>query len=720
MKLFIISNRLPVKAVEKDGSYIFTPSEGGLATGLNSLETDLEKHWVGWPGIATDDPELQADITAKLAKFNFHPVFLSEEQVKNYYEGYSNSTIWPMCHYFFAFTQYKNSYWETYKQVNKIFADKTLSVAGEEDLVWVQDYHLMLLPGMLRQVKKELSIGYFHHIPFPSYELFRILPERAEILSNLMGADFIAFHTHDYMRHFISAVQRVLHLDFKLDEVQTDNRIVRVDALPMGINYDLFYNSSLDTKTQISIKKLKKDFGQEKLILSVDRLDYSKGILHRLEGFELFLKEHPEFKGKVSMAMVIVPSRDTVDSYAGLKTKIDEMIGSINGKYSSINWTPVHYFYHGFPFEQLTALYHMADIALVTPLRDGMNLVAKEYVAAKRDSAGVLILSEMAGAATELSDAVIINPNDALQIERAIDEALSMPKDEQLARLKSMQEVISLQTVNKWADDFVRSMRAVRQRNKEMTAKFITKDNLKEIKSQYQAAKKRLFVLDYDGTLAGFKLRPKDAVPSAELLDLIKKLSSDAKNKIVINSGRDAETLQEWFGKFNVDISAEHGAFYKEDGIWHNNLKDTQWDKNLMAILNRFTRKTPKSAIEVKKTALVWHYRNADSWLAMLREQQLVNALITPCSKLKLQIMRGNKVIEIKSPDFTKGSEIKRILAKNNYDFIFAAGDDVTDEDMFASLPKSAVTVKVGSVSPRAKFALRAQTDVLPALESLL
>jgi len=720
MKLFIIANRLPVKAVEKEGSFIFTPSEGGLATGLNSLETSLEKHWIGWPGIATEDESKRADIEKKLNEINFHPVFLSEEHIKNYYEGYSNSTIWPMCHYFFAFTQYKNSYWEAYKEVNKIFADRTISLIGPDDLIWVQDYHLMLLPGMLRQSNPTANIGYFHHIPFPSYELFRILPERAEILSNLMGADFIAFHTHDYMRHFISAVQRVLNLDFKLDEVQTGNRIVRVDSLPMGINYELFYNSSLQPETQEAITKLKKDFGESKLILSVDRLDYSKGILHRLEGFEYFLQKHPEFNGKVSLAMVIVPSRDTVESYAGLKTKIDEMIGSINGRYSSINWTPVHYFYHSFSFENLTALYNMADIALVTPLRDGMNLVAKEYIAAKRDKAGVLILSEMAGAAVELSEAVIINPNDIQQIERAIHQALLMPEQEQLARLKSMQEIISFQTVKRWAEDFVGEMQDVHKKNKEMAAKLIEAKNSSKIKAQYNKAKNRLIVFDYDGTLSGFKIRPQDAVPTAELIDILKAFCSDPKNTVVINSGRDAKTLENWFGSLNIAISAEHGAFYKEDGVWHSNLTDKAWDKTLLQTIKRFTDKTPKSSIEIKKTALVWHYRNVDSWLSSLREQQLVNALITPCAKLKLQIMRGNKVIEIKSPDFTKGSEIKRITAKNKYDFILAAGDDITDEDMFASLPAEAITIKVGSVSQRAQYALLSQKDVLPFLTSLL
>lgn len=308
---------------------------------------------------------------------------------------------------------------------------------------------------MLRRELPELHIGYFHHIPFPSYELFRILPERAEILKGLLGADFIAFHTHDYMRHFISAAERVLHVSFKLDEVRMHNRIVRVDALPMGINYDLYHNATQQKNVWDAIERTHSLYGKHKLILSVDRLDYSKGILHRLHGFASFLEHHPEYHSKVTLAMVIVPSRDHVGSYAELKTRIDEEIGSINGHYSTMDWTPVCYFYHGFSFEELAAMYFIADVALVTPLRDGMNLVAKEYVAIKQETSGVLVLSEMAGAAVELTDALQVNPNDTDQIENAICQALEMPNKEQKERLHRMQAIISVQTVNKWAADFV-------------------------------------------------------------------------------------------------------------------------------------------------------------------------------------------------------------------------------------------------------------------------
>lgn len=619
----------------------------------------------------------------------------------------------------FAYTLYKKSFWQSYQEVNSLFCQEICRLVGPDDWVWIQDYQLMLLPEMLRRELPELHIGYFHHIPFPSYELFRILPERAEILKGLLGADFIAFHTHDYMRHFISAAERVLHVSFKLDEVRMHNRIVRVDALPMGINYDLYHNATQQKNVWDAIERTHSLYGKHKLILSVDRLDYSKGILHRLHGFASFLEHHPEYHSKVTLAMVIVPSRDHVGSYAELKTRIDEEIGSINGHYSTMDWTPVCYFYHGFSFEELAAMYFIADVALVTPLRDGMNLVAKEYVAIKQETSGVLVLSEMAGAAVELTDALQVNPNDTDQIENAICQALEMPNKEQKERLHRMQAIISVQTVNKWAADFVNEWKETVCKNKAIRLKRIDRQNMEEIRQRYSHAKKRLILLDYDGTLAAFQKKPEDASPTPQLLDTLRILTNDPLNHVVINSGRDHFTLEKWLGALPLSFAAEHGAFYKENGVWHKNIYTQEWSPGLLSILKLFVSRTPHSHLEVKETALAWHYREADAWLGTLRAQQLGNALLSICLKQKLQILQGNKVIEIKSPEYTKGSEVNRLLLANRYDFILAMGDDTTDDDMFKALPPTAITIKIGMASESARYTLPAQTDTLPFLQQL-
>ncbi len=721
MKIIIIANRLPVRIERRDEQFSIERSEGGLATGLGSLETEAEKYWIGWPGIYTEDEKEKEEITDSLHTLNFHPVFLSAEQIENYYEGYSNSTIWPLCHYFFSFIEYRADYWEAYRQVNALFCSEALSFIGDDDIVWVQDYQLMLLPGMLRKEKPNASIGYFHHIPFPSYELFRVLPEREEVLEGLLGADLIGFHTYDYMRHFISAIYRVLDLNCTLDEVTLQERIVHVDAFPMGINYELYHNAPTLPEVKKKADMLKNKLGDKTVILSVDRLDYSKGILHRLTGFAQFLQNHQEYHEKVSLAMIVVPSRDSVDIYADLKTKIDQSIGEINGKYSRLGWTPIFYFYRSFTFEELIAMYDISDIALVTPLRDGMNLVAKEYLASKCNEPGVLILSEMAGAAIELQDAIIINPNDTDQIENAILQALTMTSEEKNKRLQKMQKKISRDNVKKWANDFVIELQSIKAQNKDILQKIVGKRQLNQIKSAYDEASSRLLLLDYDGTLSPFVENPENAVPSERLLEMLQSMIGDEKNKVVINSGRNHQILDKWFEGLNLDFAAEHGIFYKENGKWQKNLhEEVVWDDEIIEIIQHTIDKTPRSYLEQKDASLVWHYRKVDVWLAELRAQQLINALIGPCTRLNLQIVPGNKIVEIKPPDFNKGSETLRRLEQRPYDFVMAIGDDTTDEDMFRVLPPEGISIKVGNFSPVAKYRIPLQSSVIPFLSNLI
>jgi trehalose 6-phosphate synthase/phosphatase len=707
MALYIISNRLPLKVGKVEESFVYERSEGGLATGLGSLQNFEEKKWIGWPGIFVNEDQEKDQIRTGLLPESFFPVFLSETQISDYYEGYSNSVIWPLCHYFYTYIQYESRFWESYQEVNRLFCEETVKLIKPGDVVWIQDYQLMLLPAMLRERVEGVSIGYFHHIPFPSYELFRVLPERDTILKGLLGADLIGFHTYDYMRHFISAAYRVLGLDCNLDEINIGERMVHVDAFPMGINYELHNNAILDEKVQEMAVTFRKNFGHHKLALSVDRLDYSKGILHRLKGFALFLERYPEYRGQVSLVKVVVPSRDHVDMYADLKTKIDEMIGSLNGLYSSLDWSPVYYFYRGFPFEELMALYHIANFAFVTPLRDGMNLVAKEYIAVKRDDPGVLVLSEMAGAAAELKEAIIINPNNIDEIEQAFVDALQMNKEDKISRMSKMQKTVSKQTVNKWARDFVLELSSIEKKNQLLQDKKIGSATANQIKNKYETAKKRLIILDYDGTLVPIVKTPELAIPDELLMHTLKTLTADTRNKVVISSGRDAEFLDKWFSKLDLFMAAEHGAFYKEHGVWNENVV-TKFpdDEELHDIVQHIVDKTPGSKVEMKKTSIAWHYRNCDKWLAELREKQLINALMMPCSRLNLQIMRGNKVVEIKTIGVNKGTEATRLVNSDSYDFIMAMGDDITDEDMFHALPSDAITIKVASISDHARYSL--------------
>lgn len=718
-RLLIIANRLPVQ-VEVNNEINFKRSAGGLATGLSSLEGDWEKHWVGWPGIYPEKEELKQQISAKLEEDDIHPVYLTPGQIEDYYKGFSNKTIWPLFHYFAEYTRYDSRTWETYQEVNQLFCDKVLEVAQEDDIIWVHDYHLMLLPQLLRQHLPKARIGYFLHIPFPSYELFRTLPWRRELLEGLLGSDFIAFHTFEYMRHFSSAIYRILGHEPHLGQVNLGSRTVTIDALPMGIDYEKFHQKAQTEAVQNLVRSYRRQFGEFKLVLSVDRLDYSKGILQRLKGLAYLLEHHPEWQEKVSLIMLVVPSRDTVEHYRLLKEEIDETVGRINGEFSTMTWTPIHYFYRSVPFQDLVALYKMADVALVTPYRDGMNLVAKEYVASHHDGRGVLVLSEMAGSAIELPEAVTINPNDIIDITGGLNEALTMEEEEQRWRLDKMRARLEKQTVQKWANDFIRLLNQHYKHREEQQVPRMAGEQQQQMVQAFKTAKKRLIFLDYDGTLVSFHKNPEDAVPTPFVLELLEDLTADSRNQVVIISGRDHKSLDKWLGQLPVALVAEHGIWFKEAGEWRQKVKQHEgWKTDICKVMEQFVERTPGSFIEAKDYSLAWHYRKTDSWLADIRVRDLINSLLYPTNKHNLQILDGNKVVEVKVSGIDKGRAAQQWLKKDRWDFVLALGDDRTDEDTFRALPDSAYTIKIGQGETAARYNLRTHHEVLELLDKL-
>lgn len=720
-RLIMVSNRLPISITEQDDQITYSKSVGGLATGLDSLNIKSEMHWIGWPGIHPENEHKKQKITKELESLHIHPVYLTEEQKHYYYEGYSNSTIWPLFHYFFVYTQYDNRYWETYKNVNQLFLEEVKKVAKPDDLIWVHDYHLMLLPGMLREHLPDCRIGFFLHIPFPSYELFRVLPERADILQGLLGADLVGFHTFEYMRHFISSVYRILGLEFTVNEAMFKNRPIRVDNFPMGINYDLYHNAVEDPEVQTHIEHFSQQFKNKKIIFSVDRLDYSKGILHRLQAYDRFLDTYPVYRKNVVLILLVVPSRGNVEKYQDLKTKIDEYAGYLNGKYSDINWAPVHYLYRSFDIKHLCALYYISDIALVTPLRDGMNLIAKEYIATKKNKPGVLILSEMTGAIIELNEALRVNPNNIEEIKDTLFFALNIPEPEQMERIEKMQNILGRQTNTKWTKDFFTELENIGWIRKSIGEKYIDQTNRKTIADAYRKAKKRLLLLDYDGTLTGFTRDPYKAIPDERLKNLINQLIASKKNQVVIISGRDRKFLEQCFPHSELMLISEHGSFIRKQGKWIKEFttQNNMWKEEIAELIQNITDRTPGSFIEIKEASIVWHYRKTDLWLADLRIKQLLDTLIYPCTRLNLQIMKGNKIIEVKYPGVDKGSAATGMVNSVAADFILAAGDDTTDEDMFRVLPEKAITIKIGGYSQNANYYLNSHNEFIDFLETL-
>lgn len=705
-KTIIVSNRLPVSITKENDEIVSKPSAGGLATGLGSIYKSGDNIWLGWPGIFPATPEEETTIKDVLKKDSMRPVFLNKKDIKLYYEGFSNSTIWPQFHYFSQYTEYNESYWDAYVEVNKKFCNEILTYANDGDVIWVHDYQLFLLPQMLREKLPNASIGYFHHIPFPSYEIFRMIPWRQELLEGVLGADMIGYHTYDDMRHFLSAVSRIIGPDHEMGHLKYGDRIITVDALPMGIDYEKFEKAAISKETQKEIKGFYGSMSTEKLMLSIDRLDYSKGIPARLKALDKFLEQHPEFQGKVSLILLVVPSRDTVSSYAHLKDEIELLVGRINGKYSMMNWTPVHYFYRSLPFNKLSALYSMSDVALVTPLRDGMNLVCKEFIASKLDKTGVLILSEMAGAAKELSEAIIINPNNQNALVKAMHQALTMPEEEQNRRISEMQEKLKRYNIHRWVEVFMQLLNDTKEKQKDIKSRLLNVNTRKNLLTEYNNSDKRLILLDYDGTLAHFHTDPTAAKPDKELLDIMANLSANPKNHVVVISGRDRHSLQKWLGQFPIDFIAEHGVWFKERNKEWEMIDDVrlEWKEEIRPILDLYVDRTPGSLIEEKDYSLVWHFRKADPEFGEMRARELVSNLQYLTGNMDIQILEGNKVIEIKNAGVNKGRAAMRWLNKDNWNFIFAAGDDWTDEDTFHVLPKTAYSLKVGTASTEARY----------------
>jgi len=732
-KTIIISNRLPVQLEIGNGSINAIPSVGGLATGMKSVHSGGDSLWIGWSGLTDEEipKELTAKIDKALAEHGSSKVSLNEEEVNGFYFGFSNRTIWPLFHYFLEYAEFELDSWLTYKAVNQKFANAILEKAGEDDTIWIHDYQLMLVPKMVREKRPNLSIGFFLHIPFPSYEIFRTLPWREEVLEGLLGSDLIGFHTYDYERHFLSSVRRLLGAEVSYNDIYVDNRLVKVDSFPMGIDYEKFseaakthQQNSVDQQSDLQ-KRLdlhKKSSPDAKLILSIDRLDYSKGIAKRLHAFKYFLDKYPEYKEKIRLIILAVPSRSNVPQYQLLKKEIDELVGRINGELSTVSWTPIWYFYRSLPFENLIDLYTSSDIAWLTPIRDGMNLVAKEYIATRTDKSGVLILSEMAGSANEMNEALLINPNNFEQIADALFMAINMPVLEQQRRNTILQKRLERYNVEKWANDFMTSLRDHKNRDTANVSKRLTETRLKSVLQDYHKAKKRLIFIDYDGTLTGFKIDPQKASPDKELYNLLDQLNEKEGNDIYLISGRDKETFARWFLPKKYNMIVEHGVWISEQGEEFRMLENVKkdWMEKIYPVLESFVDRTPGSFIEEKNYSLAWHYRNTDPDFGVNRATELNTVLTSLIGNDDISVLNGNKVMEIKSSNVNKGRAAMRVLAQKDYDFIFAIGDDWTDEFMFQELPEEAVTIKVGMQNTQAKYYIESVSLVRNLLKKFI
>jgi trehalose 6-phosphate synthase/phosphatase len=716
-KTIFVSNRLPVTIRHGEDGLEFSPSIGGLATGLKSVHDEGDSLWLGWCGLSEEQltPQNRVELEQRLTEdFHSTPVFLSEDDLENYYYGFCNRTIWPLFHYFVNHAEYDHDQWRCYREVNHKFFDKLAELINPGDTVWIHDYQLFLLPQMIREKFPDTSIGFFLHIPFPSYELFRLMPWREEILRGVLGSDLIGFHTYDYVRHFLSSCRRLLGYEHNLGYINVGNRMVKADVFPMGIDYDRYHNAHEQQAIQEETAEILKKVRGTQLVLSVDRLDYTKGIPERIKAFSEFLRQNPQYREKVTLILIVAPSRTEVESYSDLLKEVQELVSDTNGEHGTIGWIPVWFFYRSFGFDSLTALYAAADLLLVTPLRDGMNLVAKEYVAARVDKKGMLVLSETAGAASELGEAVIVNANNVREVADGIREALEMTAVEKISRNKIMHQRLEHYNVEFWARDFLRKLADVKQKQSTNSLEKLLPESADELVDAMNAAEHRLLLLDYDGTLTGFVDKPENAKPDTQIKSILRKLTDDERNHVIIISGRDRHSLEAWFKDLPVNLVAAHGMWTRDQGgDWEQTeTLSNDWKETIRPILDVHTARTPGSFVEEKDYSLAWHYRRCEPELAAVRVSELKDALGDLTSNLNIGLLNGNKVIEIKDTTVNKGRAAGMWLQRNHWDFIFAAGDDWTDEDMFAILPETAFSIKVGVGMSQARYRVESVEDI--------
>ncbi|HUP26114.1 MAG TPA: bifunctional alpha,alpha-trehalose-phosphate synthase (UDP-forming)/trehalose-phosphatase [Candidatus Limnocylindrales bacterium] len=721
--MIIVSNRLPVSVKKVNGKLEFHQSIGGLATGLSSYIKSRKNMWIGWPGLNSEDlsEAEKQEITTELRKRNCYPVFLSKKQVDEFYNGYSNEMLWPFFHSLPVPEEKLDKHWAAYKHVNLLFADVVMGVTKPTSTVWVHDYQLMLVPHMIRLSRPHETIGFFLHTPFPPAQEFTKLPHAKTIVQGLLGSDLIGFHTQEYVQNFADACEELRAGIPSGGQVILSNRAVQVGDFPISIDYEKFAEANNSEIVRINYQRLKQKFGKYKVILAFERLDPSKAFIERLQAYREFLRRNAQLRGKVIMIMIAVPSRTDIPVYKKLKEDVELLVKKINSEFGKPGWQPVHYMYKIIPFEEVPAYYQLADVAFITPLRDGMNLMAKEYVASKANKDGVLILSETAGAAQELTNALLVNPHKQDSLVAGLTKAMTMTPTELQHRLSEMQKHIADNTIHKWKDSFSRTLRSSDLVLQHRTHR-LRDGYYQQLLEDFASAERPAVILDYDGVLSPFFDEPKHAKPTKSVFSLLEKLSRRVRNNLLIISGRSKKDIEKWFSAMPATLSAEHGALIRPHAKkWQSEpILNQGWKQIMLPTLQKYAAKTPGASVEEKETSLVWHYRKASPYYAQKNITILKRVLRPVLKAYGLVLYSGNMILELKAADGANKGKVVKEWLYGTEDFILCIGDDFTDEDMFAVLPEHAYTVKVGPGKTLAKYRLRSYEDVSRLLTRML
>jgi trehalose 6-phosphate synthase/phosphatase len=692
------------------------------------------RRWVGWPG-AVVAPEAHDEITTTLGAQGLHPVFLDEQETEDFYGRICNDTLWPLFHYFVDRLRITEAAWERYVRVNRRFAERAAQIADVRSRVWVHDFHLMLVPSMLRAARPDLTVGFFLHVPFPSSEVYRVLPSREELLRGVLGADYVGFQTGDDARHFRSSCLRVLGLDSNPDEIDVGGRRVGIGIHPIGIDTSGFRDTLASPEARAALDELEDRVGHRTLVLGVERLDYSKGIPQKLRAFERYLERDPARAATTTMLQVLVPSRLESPEYQAQRDEIELLVSGINGRFGQPGITPVEYLHRSISHAELVALYRRADVLLVTSLRDGMNLVAQEFAYCQsvagppRRWNGALLLSEFAGAARVLPGAILVNPWDVGGIATRLEEAVALPPPERRRRLESMATRVAGLDTRRWAATFLQQLDAsARRRRRGPAVTRLVSTTRARLVERFARARQRTLLLDYDGTLHEIVEHPELAAPTPEILTLLRDLAGLERTQVHVVSGRDRATVERWFGELPIWLCAEHGYVARPPGgAWTPLLEvDLLWLPRITRMLRAATDEVPGTFVERKPAGVAWHFRQAEPEYGTWRSNELLSQLDQALTGLPAEVISGRRVVEVRARGVNKGLYVGRVFEQPlpRRHVALAIGDDRTDQDMFAAMPEGAVSLHVGggrTIGPaRHQHVLDDPADVRALLGELL
>lgn len=732
-RLLVVANRLPVSAVRKgEDSWSLEISAGGLVSALLGVK-EFEARWIGWAGVNVPDEIGQRALTKALAEKRCIPVFLDEEIVHQYYNGYCNNILWPLFHYLglpqedrLATTRSFQSQFAAYKKANQMFADVVNKHYEEGDVIWCHDYHLMFLPECLKKYNSKMKVGWFLHTPFPSSEILRTLPSRLELLRSVLAADLVGFHTYDYARHFVSACTRILGLEGTPEGVEDQGKLTRVAAFPIGIDSERFIRALELPQVQEHIRGLKERFDGRKVMLGVDRLDMIKGIPQKILAFEKFLEDTPDWRDKVVLLQIAVPTRTDVPEYQKLTSQVHEIVGRINGRFGTWGAVPIHHLDRSLDFHALCALYAVTDVALVTSLRDGMNLVSYEFVACQDSKKGVLILSEFAGAAQSLgAGAILVNPWNIIDVASAIAQAFNMSQEEREKRHRLNFQHVKTHTAQEWAETFVSELNdtivEAQLRKTEVPPKLPFEDAI----DRYMRSNNRLLILGFNATLTepidtpgrrgGDQIKEMELKLHPELKEPLTALCSDPSTTVVVLSGSDRAVLDENFGEYEMWLAAENGMFLRlTKADWMTTMPEhlnMEWVESVKHVFEYFTERTPRSHFELRETSLVWNYKYADVEFGKLQARDMLQHLWTgPISNASVDVVQGSKSVEVRAVGVTKGAAIDRILGEivhsksmtTPIDYVLCIGHFLAkDEDVYTFFEPELPSDTIGIPRPR-------------------